>query len=56
MAASSSLVGGTTLHSMLFLPVNNLRKNDLSEDAVLKLRETFKDVKLLIIDECFMVG
>jgi hypothetical protein len=56
MAASSSLVGGTTLHSMLSLPVNNLRKNDLSEDAVLKLRETFKDVKLLIIDECFMVG
>jgi DNA replication protein DnaC len=56
MAQSSNLVGGITLHSLLSLPINAFGHKDLSEDKIEEIREKFKGVDLLIIDEFYTVG
>jgi hypothetical protein len=56
MAQSSNLVGGITLHTLLKLPCNAFGHHDLNDEALAEVRDKFKGVDLLIIDEFFTVG
>ena len=50
-------INGTTLHKLLFLPVNSINNQLTMSDTVLeKVREIFKGKKLLIVDEMSMLS
>ena len=54
-AAAAFRIGGNTLHSMLKLPIGN-KDLELSDSKREIIRENFKNVKVLIIDEFGMMG
>lgn len=49
-------IRGKTLHSQFRLPINQNRLNVLSADISNTMAKDFANVKLIIIDECSMVG
>ena len=57
--AAAFLIGGSTIHSLLYLPVN-LRQNQtmpaLDASRLKTIQDRFKDVSLLVIDEKSMIG
>ena len=57
--AAAFLIGGSTLHSLLYLPTK-LKKNQrmprLDGSRLKSLQERFKNVGLLVIDEKSMIG
>ena len=57
--AAAFLIGGSTLHSLLYLPTNltqNQKMPPLDSIKLKALQERFKSVGLLIIDEKSMIG
>ncbi|KAG9080105.1 hypothetical protein FRC06_007079 [Ceratobasidium sp. 370] len=50
---AASHIGGQTLHKLAFL---HIRSSNISQKVIGQLRETWKDVKYLIIDEISMVS
>ena len=51
--SAAFLIGGETLHRLLSIPVNEMRKHHINE---MELQMRFKNCGLLIIDEKSMVG
>ena len=53
---AASLTGGETLHSLLSLPIGSTRMEPLGEAKLANLRQKFKDVGILVIDEKSTLG
>jgi hypothetical protein len=56
---SAHNIGGTTIRSLLRLPIEHLKPADynrLNQEPLTIVRATLKDLKLLIIDEISMVS
>ena len=49
-------VGGTTLHSLLQLPIKRRRNFPLQSSALSKLQKDLNSVRYLIIDEFSVIG
>ncbi len=49
-------IGGTTIHSLLKLPVGPRRNKDLSGSSLVRLQESVKDIEYILIDEYSMLG
>ena len=50
------LIGGETLHSLLYLPVGQTKLEKLQGDRLKDLQLRFKEVGILVIDEKSMIG
>ena len=50
------LIGGETLHSLLYLPVGKSKLDPLQGDRLQALQERFENVGILVIDEKSMIG
>ena len=53
MASTAYALNGSTLHSLLKLPVNFYGTGKLDDDSLIILRIRFQGVKYLFIDEFF---
>jgi hypothetical protein len=49
-------IGGSTIHSLLCLPVRGVRAAPLSREALRRLQDRFEDVAFVVIDEVSMLG
>ena len=49
-------IQGVTIHSLLKLPVGPRGNNDLKGQSLIRLQESLKDVKYIVIDEYSMLG
>ena len=50
------LIGGETLHGLLYLPIGNAKLQPLVGERLMELQKKFEPVGVLIIDEKSMVG
>ncbi|MBM3938769.1 MAG: hypothetical protein FJ333_08995, partial [Sphingomonadales bacterium] len=50
------LIGGETLHSLLYLPIGNAQLQPLVGERLMELQRKFEPVGVLIIDEKSMIG
>jgi ATP-dependent DNA helicase PIF1 len=56
MAAATQILRGVTLHWLFKLPVNVMGHGQMSDASLEEVKENLKGVKLIIIDEFFMIG